>query len=314
TVNGHLERSCCEKHPGHADFIPIKEFTLQHLPEGYRNKDLYELIKAVADLTVRVVIGMTSPKRLEFWSNTTQPYPFYSMAAKRNLRTGSGEMFISRNIKGHSNDTNENIFNPDVDFSDTDYKTCPCEKCQDSETPSNVWYEIFVTTSTSCVFDEAEAKHTSCRLFYDDVQGNTLVKLNGFSIVTVDVEKDLTVMKIATCDITLGKKLHSMSKYKNYLLEKNFKEYQDVKSEFCFIVSHPHACSKRVTIGRLKDIYKLSKYKKHINFTKLTYTTATCPGSAGASVYCAGRKNAHVHCGALSSELNYSNVGYFYKK
>lgn len=49
----------CAKNPGHVDFIPIKDFSLSHLPAGFQDDDLYQLIKGIADLTVRISVKFT---------------------------------------------------------------------------------------------------------------------------------------------------------------------------------------------------------------------------------------------------------------
>ncbi|KAK0055597.1 hypothetical protein Bpfe_014872, partial [Biomphalaria pfeifferi] len=83
----------CKKNPGHRQFIPVETFTWKHLPEGLQDNDLYELITVTADLTVRVSVEMSSPDRPKFWPKTTQPYPFYNLSERRNLRTGSGRVW-----------------------------------------------------------------------------------------------------------------------------------------------------------------------------------------------------------------------------
>ncbi|KAK0039780.1 RNA polymerase II-associated protein 3 [Biomphalaria pfeifferi] len=54
----HLHYKNCTKNPGHSQFIPIRAFTLQHLPDEFRDEDLFQLIKATADLTVRISVNM----------------------------------------------------------------------------------------------------------------------------------------------------------------------------------------------------------------------------------------------------------------
>ncbi|KAI8780332.1 hypothetical protein BgiBS90_019526 [Biomphalaria glabrata] len=61
----------CKKNPGHSQFIPVDTFTLKHLPQGLQDNDLYEYIKVIADLTVRVDVRMSSPDRPKFWPETT---------------------------------------------------------------------------------------------------------------------------------------------------------------------------------------------------------------------------------------------------
>ncbi|KAK6964601.1 hypothetical protein BgiMline_031840 [Biomphalaria glabrata] len=89
----HKHRGDCKKNPGHRQFIPVDTFTLKHLPEDLQDKDLYEYIKVIADLTVRVCLEMSSPDRPEFYPKTNRPYPFSNMSERRNLRTGSGKVW-----------------------------------------------------------------------------------------------------------------------------------------------------------------------------------------------------------------------------
>uniref|UniRef100_A0A2C9LBZ9 Uncharacterized protein n=1 Tax=Biomphalaria glabrata TaxID=6526 RepID=A0A2C9LBZ9_BIOGL len=149
----HKHLAGCEKNPGHSKFIPVDTFTLKHLPEGYQDIDLYERIKVIADLTVRVDVKMSSPDRPEFWPETTRRYPFYNMSERRNLRTGSGRV------------VNVNKFQDGVrnngGYRHTAYTKCWCRKCEGSNSHSNVWWEFDVYTATHVVFDAIEANHTT---------------------------------------------------------------------------------------------------------------------------------------------------------
>nr|KAI8756581.1 hypothetical protein BgiMline_010096 [Biomphalaria glabrata] len=169
--SGDLHKSLarCLKNPGYSHFIPVDTFTLKHLPEENNYEyDLYEYIKVTADLTVRVDAKATSQHRPEFWPETTKPYPFYNMSdrgtmrtgsQRRNLRTGSGK--VCGVIKYHGRVTH------DEDYRRIQHLKCWCKKCEDSDSPSNVWWEFDVDTATHVVFDDIEASQTTLRLFYD---------------------------------------------------------------------------------------------------------------------------------------------------
>lgn len=73
------------------------------------------------------------------------------------------------------------------------------------------------------------------------------------------------------------------------------------KGGLMFIISHPHGGYKRVSVGHWND-----KFKVHYGDI-FTYTTSTCPGSTGASVYFLGY-DWYVHGGCLKSGLNYNCV------
>ncbi|KAI8780360.1 hypothetical protein BgiBS90_019554, partial [Biomphalaria glabrata] len=291
----------CKKNPGHSQFIPVNTFTLKHLPEGYQDNDLYEYIKLIADLTVRVGVEMSSPGRPKFWPKTTQPYPFYSKSERRNLRTGSGSVW---NVNKFQDGVKQ-----DGGYGDTDYTKCWCRKCEGSNSPSNVWWEFYVTTATHVVFDAIEANHTTLTLFYDR-QDSQVVSVDKVSVVDVNIEYDLCRLNCVTCNTTLGNKLMGMDKHFENVWEKVWNKYIDSRSQhkLTFIVSHPHGCSKQVSVGQWKDRLEVGDY------SKLTYTTCTCPGSSGAPVHCLGYSDPWtlselVHSGSFKSGLNYSGVG-----
>ncbi|KAI8761547.1 hypothetical protein BgiBS90_030579 [Biomphalaria glabrata] len=289
----------CKKNPGHRQFIPVDTFTLKHLPEGLQDQDLYEYIKVTADQTVRVNVNVTSPHRPEFWPKTTQPYPFYNMSKRRNLRTGSGRMWSVNKFQDGVPQDGHYGFNA--------YTKCWCRKCEVSDSPSNMWWEFDVSTATHVVFDDIEASHTTLRLFYDRDE-SPMVSINKVSVKYVKMEHDLCVLNCVTCDKNVGYKLMEIFKHYENIWEKVWNKYSDrSQHKFLFIVSHPHGCSKQVSVGQWKDKLKVG------DRFKLTYTTCTCPGSSGAHVNCLGyfvwSWSNLVHSGGFKSGLNYSGLG-----
>ncbi|KAI8761544.1 hypothetical protein BgiBS90_030576 [Biomphalaria glabrata] len=294
----------CKKNPGHSQFIPVETFTLKHLPEGLQDNDLYEYIKVIADLTVRVDVTKSSPHRPEFWPETTEPYPFYNMSERRNLRTGSGIVrFIGKYQDGVKQDGT---------YRRTAYTKCWCKKCEDLESPSNLWWEFDVYTATHVVFDDIEAYYTTLRLFYDrdDSPGVSVdnVSFLKFGMFYKHFEYDKCVLKCVTCNKNLGNKLIEIYNHYENVYKKFFKKYRDFRPNYrlIFIVLHPHGCSKQVSVGQWKDRYKVG------GLCKFTYTTCTCPGSSGANVNCLDFEKWTlydlVHSGSFKSGLNYSAI------
>ncbi|XP_055866813.1 uncharacterized protein LOC106062540 [Biomphalaria glabrata] len=243
---------------------------------------------------------MTSPHRPKFWPKTTEPYPFYNMSERRNLRTGSGSAWrvfkIQDGVRQNGGDRR------------TDYTKCWCKKCEVSDSPSNVWWEFDVNTATHVVFDDCEANHTTLRLFYDR-DGSPVVNVDKVSVIDVNIEHDWCWLKSVTCNKSLGNKLMEMCKHHESVWMKVLDKYFDSRSKhkLNFIVSHPHGCSKQVSIGQWKDRLEVD------GRSKFTYTTCTCSGSSGAYVYCLGYFNYLtwsdlVHSGSFKSGLNYSGV------
>ncbi|XP_055897829.1 uncharacterized protein LOC106077567 isoform X1 [Biomphalaria glabrata] len=302
----------CKKNPGHTHFIPITKFNVTDLPENYRDLDIYELIKATAELTVRIAINMVSPHRPKFWPITNNHYPFYHFRGSKALRTGSGFISVYKFINGCGYNGHGIRDNPITGGQyEAKCKTCPCEKCQSSENPNNVWWEIYITTATHVVFDDIEARHTTCRLFYDD-EVSALVNIRDVRVCYVNIERDYSRLKYVTCDAILGSKLYSKAERWSKLWVQTRDDYMKRPNEkFNFIVSHPHGCAKQVSVGQFVSNEKISEANDKLDMTKLTYTTSTCPGSSGAMVFCVGfGDTSHVHSGTLSPALNFSGVGY----
>ncbi|KAI8779690.1 hypothetical protein BgiBS90_018884, partial [Biomphalaria glabrata] len=297
----HKYRRDCKKNPGHNQFIPVDTFKLKHLPVGLKDKDLFKLIKAIADLTVRVDVKMTSPHRPKFWPKTTQPYPFYNMSERRNLRTGSGRVW-------RVNKFQDGVLK-DGRYGRTAYTKCWCRKCEVLDSASNVWWEFIVNTATHVAFDDIEANHTTLRLFYDR-DDSPVVSVDKVSAVDVNIEYDRCRLNCVTCDKTLGNKLMEMFKHFENVWWKVYNKYSDSRfqNKLTFMVSHPHGCSKQVSVGQWKGRLEVD------NNSQFTYTTCTCPGSGGAHVHCLGYKDWTlsylVHSGSLKSGLNYSAAGF----
>ncbi|KAK6980427.1 hypothetical protein BgiMline_021440 [Biomphalaria glabrata] len=309
-VDLHSHYANCIKNPGHSQFIPIANLNLTHLPEDYHDNDLLKLIKSTADLTVRISVAKVSPRRPQFWPGKRLKYPFYERRDSCLPRTGSGQMAVNKYIDGRGyNGLGSELSVVSGHQLSRNYKKCPCEKCRHSDNPSKVWWEILISTATHVVFDDIEAGHTTCRLFYDD-QNSPVVILDKVSIYIVNIKRDVCLLKHVTCDATLGTKLYKMMEQYYFLWERVRDTYRD-KSKLTFIVSHPHGCSKQVSVGQLEESFRVREHNIKFDQTQMTYTTNTCPGSSGAKVHCLGSGTGHVHSGSLPSKLNYSSVGLY---
>uniref|UniRef100_A0A2C9LKT1 Peptidase S1 domain-containing protein n=1 Tax=Biomphalaria glabrata TaxID=6526 RepID=A0A2C9LKT1_BIOGL len=305
----------CKKNPGHPKYIPVETFSKEHLPKRYRDPDLYELVKSIADLTVRVEVKVTSPKRPKFWPGTDVAYPFSESTGDQSLRMGSGQMSVFKLIDGCGYDALGVQYNALGAKYERRYKTCPCKNCLVSENPSRVWWEIIVLTAAHVVYDETEASATSCRLFYDK-EDSPLVRLETMSIEYVNIDRDFCGLKYATCDATLGNRLYALMEHRFEIGKRIWQKYKGRSlGKFIFIVSHPHGCTKQVSFGKWVKKSKINHYNSDYNYTKLTYNTCTCPGSSGAVVHCVGFFGAnHVHSGVYKDRINYSSVGYCRKQ
>ncbi|BFZ24117.1 hypothetical protein BsWGS_27156 [Bradybaena similaris] len=141
-----------------------------------------------------------------------------------------------------------------------------------------------------------------------------------------DSESDYCYMRYYTHDLKLAQRLEQTCQEKEKLrcnirdkLQEttNFKRRQPTldKQPLLFIVSHPHGCSKQISIGHWTSARE--HFSSRIRFT---YTTATCPGSSGASIYLPQSFEAirtlklfsyfPIHIGEHDKQrgINYSNI------
>lgn len=285
----HKYFSNCKKNPEHKEFIPIYDFNILNLPREYQDHEIVNFIKTIADLTVRVFVTMTSTERPEFWPNTKQPYPFYDKIGCDVMRVGSG------------------IVCKVTEVTDLNNEGCHCNTCKHSDTPSKVCGEIFVVTATHVVFDQTEAQKTKCRFFFDHQDG-PIFTCDPYTMVQADVESDRCIIKATTCDVNLFNKLQIALRQSDVIRSRMIERYWSSNGQYnlCIITSHPHGCPKYVCVGRWIDRCEIGFDK-----TRYTYTTCTCPGSAGAPVFILSRldyKGYHTHSGVNSEGFNFSGT------
>ncbi|XP_059177172.1 uncharacterized protein LOC131956656 [Physella acuta] len=285
----HKHYTGCKKNPGHVNFIPVNNFNLDHLPSRYHDDIMLELIKALSAITVLIKVKYTSLERPKSVPCFSGQYPFYNTRGSDVLRTGTGR--VCRVYK----------------YTESDNKvTCPCGKCQHSDTPSKVWGEVCVGTAAHVVFDESEARQTRCVVGFDDNKSPG-VSLDGWEVVEADIEGDGCEFTCVSCDLELVDELYKMCGHFDGLCEKVMVKYgrYDDGDKLAVIVSHPHGCPKQVSVGQWTHNHERGGRYKY------TYTTCTCPGSSGALVYIPGYGGSwsHPHSGS-NSEGNYCGEGW----
>ncbi|XP_059162534.1 uncharacterized protein LOC131945915 [Physella acuta] len=289
----HTHLANCKKNPGHKNFVPVNQLSLEHFPSGYHDNDVYDLTKAMADLTVRIAVKLTSPDRPEFVPGTKDPYPCYNTRGQNSLRTGTGRVrWVIKYTEGM-----------DQTYRRT-YRTCPCPECDHSDTPSKVWWKVDVVTAKHVVFDESEARQSSCRLWFDE-ENCPVVNIYGWKVGWSDSEGDKCMLCCVTHDVDVADKLEEMVKRFDSLREKGSDKFN--MDKLTIIVSHPHGCSKQISVGHFVHRQVVGG-----GSTRYTYTTCTCPGSSGAMIYKLGwgwgYGSNHPHSGANTGGLNYSGV------
>ncbi len=241
----------------HQKLITAKEFSQTDLPPCYQHDEMLNLIKSLADLTVKIEVKGVSGQRNQYWANVE------NLKVIDDLRP-SDIMFGSGKVD-------------DVLFCTEKDSQCPCSECLKG--PQRKWGEIIILTSAQLLYDDDDAKHFSCTLFYDDDQQMSQLKyVTGDRVVARQLERDLCMFICATCDLNLLHKLEGMLDRFEQCWEDAFEKYvHDVKwvdERLIVIVSHPYGGRKYVSLGK----------KKSGTDAIDNYDTPTCKGSTGAYV------------------------------
>ncbi|CAG5128888.1 unnamed protein product [Candidula unifasciata] len=293
----------CEKNPDHKDFIPVDKFTIDCLPLRYQESHVVQCVQSLGKLVVLVTVTHISSNRPLFDINTNRPYPFAEYKGADVMRAGSGWL-----RKVHIYGTLQN-------------GSCSGKDCSFSTVPSALKAEFTIRTAAHVVFDVDEARHTECTFFYNDGLDveycPTALTFSGAIRAVSDIQGDWCDLTFLVCDKCHPEMFAKLIEDNRELHEKVWSNYPpdstDDHLNLAVIVSHPHGCSKKISVGRFRLREEL---KMHDHFTHYIYTTATCTGSSGAPVFILGKSRrwpwcSHPHAGNCEHDktLNYSGVG-----
>ncbi|KAK0048318.1 hypothetical protein Bpfe_022260 [Biomphalaria pfeifferi] len=203
--------NACTRNPGHKDFIPLKTFNSEHLPEKYRNKDILNYIISLAALTVRIVVTLRSPER---------PADYLYFCGNGTLWTGTGTV---TNIKHKNLKALKHV-------------------CITESTPA----VISIKTACHVVYDSLEASNCHVDFFFDDEKNVDGVKqVSGKSVSNKNEEEDWSIFECHTTDVSLIKTIIS-----NLKLISKSRYVQPLSERMAVIASHPHGMSKHISVGR----------------------------------------------------------------
>ena len=126
-----------------------------------------------------------------------------------------------------------------------------------------------------------EARSTTVTFFNDNensVNECRVKTLQGAEVIARSPKSDWCRFRCATHDKDLAMQLKTLLLPKDEVWEIKPLE-ANVEGKPCFVISHPHAQPKKVTVGEVRGLK--TSGKTNVSFA---YTTDTCPGSSGAPV------------------------------
>uniref|UniRef100_A0A0B6YTG8 Peptidase S1 domain-containing protein n=1 Tax=Arion vulgaris TaxID=1028688 RepID=A0A0B6YTG8_9EUPU len=304
----HERRKMCKKNPKHKAFIPLKKFTQNDLPSEYQTEEVVTIIKAIADLTVRIRAPYTSMSRPLTFPETDCEYTAANFRGCSLVRVGTG--FIG-DIRIIENGQEEGA----------GLKHCPCYSCRlQTNNPHLTWGQVSIITAAHVVCTPDEVVHAEIDCFYEDdpvEEDKNKNKLYGNSmrgsknpITKVDLLDDFCQFTVITHDTDLCRKLSQYNMFD--LLTMDLGIDSSTNSSLTIVVSHPHGCPKCVSCGRWELCETLNK-KDEPSKSRYYYNTPTCRGSSGALVWLLEPsqkkwQKIYVHSGSLHSGLNYGGA------
>ncbi|KAH9495603.1 hypothetical protein Btru_014764 [Bulinus truncatus] len=155
-----LRNRHCTKHPEHAPFIPVDEFLFEKLPDPYKDPLFDELIKQLSKLVVRINVRNTSEKRpADFPSGKklfgtgkicfSQPQRGRHSHFKDKTEWGEIRITTVSHVLFDENEAKRTTVDLFYDGDDSDFKTLPCYKLENSNVNND--RAVFV-----CITDDME--------------------------------------------------------------------------------------------------------------------------------------------------------------
>ncbi|KAK6959094.1 hypothetical protein BgiMline_036568, partial [Biomphalaria glabrata] len=246
-------------HKNHEEYFKsMKSYKQSSIAEICQIHDLIELIDVANPLTVKITSIFTSEER-----NTKKPLDSrpYAYDVEDGDREASGVILAIEDGDGGT-------------------------------------FKVIIATAMHVVFNQNEARETSCYLYYDGEDSET-VKLGGtVENVKTDINKDWCVFACKIDANACIKLKENLVKYKKELSKKISKRNAIVREEDrkVLLISHPHGCYKCVSMGDLR--IKQNGYYQ--------YTTPTCDGSSGGYLVIVGFSTTSllIHSGYFPNDEN----------
>ena len=240
--------NCKKTKNRHKNFIPVGEFSEQHIPSHYHQREkLVEYTKALATLTVKLCVNCISVSR-------PNGYAFSNYRGRNVRHVGTGWVFGVTRGDGPS----------------------PLKSTSESSQSPAEWWKIRIFTACHVVYDKKEALSTKVELFYDD-ENSRVTTLRGYDTEHDNQSDDLSIVQSFTEDRKLAHLL--MEATDNFArLKLEVEKYWT--NPLCVVVSHPHGNPKKVTIGEMVENGTSNPSANGF----MLYTADTCAGSSGAPV------------------------------
>ncbi|KAI8786050.1 STE20 serine/threonine-protein kinase isoform X2, partial [Biomphalaria glabrata] len=272
---------CTEHRTG---FVSRENFS-QHYVDlftGRRdNKNLFEFIQCVADLTVSININVYQEERYKYVYCKPS---FGLLGLERSTDIfGSGIVYrIDRSCQ-----------NINVNF-----REFPAMK--------NVCADIYIATAAHLVPDQLAYSIAECVFFFDSSSDGASPSY-VHKVVEYNAKDNWCLLRLRTYNMQLIERLENVMEKFDALRVKIYNEYKGSRDDerLMFSVSHPYGSDKHISLGRWESL----EVKNDI-WSTFTYQAPMFPGSAGAYVHMLGYSGRVWHYPHLHRCNKQSGAGY----
>ncbi|KAH9500405.1 hypothetical protein Btru_071774 [Bulinus truncatus] len=171
---------------------------IKQFPDRYRQVIHFQL-----NNMVKMKINKTSNRRPKHWPGETIPYPYYSSGGCDTERLGVGRIVDVKLINKDNRETSR------------------VWKSQYPRFEKTEWIEVAVYTSRHVVFDDIEAKHTTCSLLLNDIDsddisshlstspltnytGNSIITFKGELVNMAKIDENWTLFTCTSDDLFIS--------------------------------------------------------------------------------------------------------------
>ncbi|GFR63587.1 baculoviral IAP repeat-containing protein 7 [Elysia marginata] len=255
----------CEKNPGHLSYWSPQAISERTLPDFAASRQFCRFLSLVAELTVRVVVGYTSPARRRWHDVTDQ-------CKGEKYRTGTGSAI--REPQFDDNDTSVECDAVGTPPTSPTLVNPPAGKTK-SKKSSKIFKgtlpkaplkavrkyasnrkkkkcTLYIETNRHIVFDDAEAAETSVEFYFDQPDRKSVYTLKVTSVMH-DVSLsggNRSILVCSTPDLSFVQSLRAKRRELELLVGQFPNAARDALLKHVFLVHHPHGGEKVCSFGK----------------------------------------------------------------